>query len=124
MTPAAHPRDGRRRSLCLGPTDIDLSALVPLTSTACAVPRRDPTASACWNGVSGSREPLHHVTCTKFCTDSAEGQRRPSAHAYATTTTGEPMRTPRQPSQHTTNGQNWSFMDARPAAQGMYDPRN
>ncbi|MCD7437684.1 glutamate synthase large subunit [Streptomyces lincolnensis] len=34
------------------------------------------------------------------------------------------MRTPRQPSQHSTNGQNWSFMDARPAAQGMYDPRN
>src|SRR5919108_2342966 len=40
------------------------------------------------------------------------------------TTTGEPMRTPRQPSQHSANGQNWSFMDARPAAQGMYDPRN
>src|SRR4051812_1852198 len=40
------------------------------------------------------------------------------------TTTGEPMRTPRQPSQHPANGQNWSFMDARPAAQGMYDPRN
>lgn len=34
------------------------------------------------------------------------------------------MRTPRQPSQHSTNGQKWSFMDARPAAQGMYDPRN
>ena len=34
------------------------------------------------------------------------------------------MRTPRQPSQHSANGQNWSFMDARPAAQGMYDPRN
>ncbi|MFJ6081973.1 glutamate synthase large subunit [Streptomyces sp. NPDC092369] len=34
------------------------------------------------------------------------------------------MRTPRQPSQHSENGQNWSFMDARPAAQGMYDPRN
>lgn len=34
------------------------------------------------------------------------------------------MRSPRQPSQHSTNGQNWSFMDARPAAQGMYDPRN
>ncbi|WP_280889464.1 glutamate synthase large subunit [Streptomyces sp. LBL] len=34
------------------------------------------------------------------------------------------MRTPRQPSQHSTNGQNRSFMDARPAAQGMYDPRN
>ncbi|WP_420033146.1 glutamate synthase large subunit [Streptomyces sp. cg28] len=33
------------------------------------------------------------------------------------------MRTPRQPSQHST-GQNWSHMDARPAAQGMYDPRN
>lgn len=38
------------------------------------------------------------------------------------TTTGEPMRTPRQPSQHSANGQKWSFMDARPAAQGMYDP--
>lgn len=34
------------------------------------------------------------------------------------------MRTPRQPSQHSVSGQNWSFMDARPAAQGMYDPRN
>ncbi|MBZ6252074.1 glutamate synthase large subunit [Streptomyces olivaceus] len=34
------------------------------------------------------------------------------------------MRTPRQPSQHSASGQNWSFMDARPAAQGMYDPRN
>src|SRR4051794_16995956 len=34
------------------------------------------------------------------------------------------MRTPRQPSQHSTSGQKWSFMDARPAAQGMYDPRN
>ncbi|KOV88162.1 glutamate synthase [Streptomyces sp. NRRL WC-3618] len=34
------------------------------------------------------------------------------------------MRTPRQPSQHSENGQKWSFMDARPAAQGMYDPRN
>ena len=34
------------------------------------------------------------------------------------------MRTPRQPSQHSANGQNWSFMDARPAPQGMYDPRN
>ncbi|MFI7388793.1 glutamate synthase large subunit [Streptomyces sp. NPDC049813] len=37
------------------------------------------------------------------------------------------MRTPRQPSQHSTSGQdttNWSHMDARPAAQGMYDPRN
>ncbi|HSX97294.1 MAG TPA: glutamate synthase subunit alpha, partial [Streptomyces sp.] len=34
------------------------------------------------------------------------------------------MRTPRQPSQHSANGQKWSFMDARPAAQGMYDPRN
>ena len=35
------------------------------------------------------------------------------------------MRTPRQPSQHSTNDRlNWSFMDARPAAQGMYDPRN
>ncbi|MGW0579972.1 glutamate synthase large subunit, partial [Streptomyces sp. NPDC002920] len=34
------------------------------------------------------------------------------------------MRTPRQPSQHSANGRNWSFMDARPAAQGMYDPRN
>ncbi|MFH8465676.1 glutamate synthase large subunit [Streptomyces sp. NPDC017991] len=34
------------------------------------------------------------------------------------------MRTPRQPSQHSENGRNWSFMDARPAAQGMYDPRN
>ncbi|WP_055525972.1 glutamate synthase large subunit [Streptomyces graminilatus] len=34
------------------------------------------------------------------------------------------MRTPRQPSQHSGNGQKWSFMDARPAAQGMYDPRN
>ncbi|MEU6846252.1 glutamate synthase large subunit [Streptomyces sp. NPDC046716] len=33
------------------------------------------------------------------------------------------MRTPRQPSQHSA-GQNWSHMDARPAAQGMYDPRN
>jgi glutamate synthase (NADPH/NADH) large chain len=40
------------------------------------------------------------------------------------TTTGEPMRTPRQPSQHSTNGRNWSFMDARPAAQGLYDPRD
>ncbi|WP_338695537.1 glutamate synthase large subunit [Streptomyces sp. Q6] len=34
------------------------------------------------------------------------------------------MRTPRQPSQHSASGQNWSHMDARPAAQGMYDPRN
>ncbi len=34
------------------------------------------------------------------------------------------MRTPRQPSQHSVSGQNWSFMDAPPAAQGMYDPRN
>ena len=35
------------------------------------------------------------------------------------------MRTPRQPSQHSTNTHlNWSFMDARPAAQGLYDPRN
>lgn len=34
------------------------------------------------------------------------------------------MRTPRQPSQHSEIGQKWSFMDARPAAQGMYDPRN
>lgn len=34
------------------------------------------------------------------------------------------MRSPRQPSQHSTSGQNWSHMDARPAAQGMYDPRN
>ncbi|NEB79816.1 glutamate synthase large subunit [Streptomyces sp. SID14478] len=34
------------------------------------------------------------------------------------------MRTPRQPSQHSNNGLNWSHMDARPAAQGMYDPRN
>ncbi|MET7537113.1 glutamate synthase large subunit [Streptomyces sp. NPDC005349] len=31
------------------------------------------------------------------------------------------MRTPRQPSQHSMNQ---PFMDARPAAQGMYDPRN
>lgn len=35
------------------------------------------------------------------------------------------MRTPRQPSQHSVNTRlNWSFMDARPAAQGMYDPRD
>ncbi|MFI0236736.1 glutamate synthase large subunit [Streptomyces sp. NPDC016845] len=37
------------------------------------------------------------------------------------------MRTPRQPSQHSNNGRNLmnrSHMDARPAAQGMYDPRN
>ncbi|WP_394434945.1 glutamate synthase large subunit [Streptomyces sp. SGAir0957] len=37
------------------------------------------------------------------------------------------MRTPRQPSQHSNNGwnlMNRSHMDARPAAQGMYDPRN
>ncbi|MET9495292.1 glutamate synthase large subunit [Streptomyces sp. NPDC006552] len=37
------------------------------------------------------------------------------------------MRTPRQPSQHSSNGRiatNRSHMDARPAAQGMYDPRN
>ncbi|CAM5722299.1 hypothetical protein STENM223S_03442 [Streptomyces tendae] len=34
------------------------------------------------------------------------------------------MRTPRQPSQHSSNDRSWSFMDARPAAQGMYDPRN
>ncbi|MFJ8823344.1 glutamate synthase large subunit [Streptomyces sp. NPDC102467] len=37
------------------------------------------------------------------------------------------MRTPRQPSQHSNNGRvttNRSHMDARPAAQGMYDPRN
>ncbi|MEV5984178.1 glutamate synthase large subunit [Streptomyces sp. NPDC052051] len=35
------------------------------------------------------------------------------------------MRTPRQPSQHSaTDRTTWSFMDARPAAQGMYDPRD
>ncbi|WP_079034566.1 glutamate synthase large subunit [Streptomyces hirsutus] len=34
------------------------------------------------------------------------------------------MRMPRQPSQHSAHGQNWSFMDARPAPQGMYDPRD
>ncbi|MFZ3556850.1 MULTISPECIES: glutamate synthase large subunit [unclassified Streptomyces] len=34
------------------------------------------------------------------------------------------MRTSRQPSQHSNSGQTWSHMDARPAAQGMYDPRN
>ncbi|MFJ9036380.1 glutamate synthase large subunit [Streptomyces sp. NPDC102406] len=37
------------------------------------------------------------------------------------------MRTPRQPSQHSDNGwnlMNRSHMDARPAAQGLYDPRN
>ncbi len=34
------------------------------------------------------------------------------------------MRTPRQPSQHSTSDRNWSYMDARPAAQGLYDPRD
>src|SRR5690606_21079325 len=35
------------------------------------------------------------------------------------------MRMPRQPSQHSGNDRStWSFMDARPAPQGMYDPRD
>lgn len=38
------------------------------------------------------------------------------------------MRTPRQPSQHSEAsvniGSTWSHMDARPAPQGLYDPRN
>ncbi|QEV05854.1 glutamate synthase large subunit [Streptomyces prasinus] len=34
------------------------------------------------------------------------------------------MRMTRQPSQHPVHGQNWSFMDARPAPQGLYDPRD
>ncbi|OON71729.1 glutamate synthase large subunit [Streptomyces tsukubensis] len=35
------------------------------------------------------------------------------------------MRTPRQPSQHSAaTGSAWSHMDARPAAQGLYDPRD
>ncbi|WP_200260942.1 glutamate synthase large subunit [Streptomyces sp. HSG2] len=34
------------------------------------------------------------------------------------------MRSPRQPSQHSVTGRNRSFMDARPAAQGLYDPRD
>ncbi|MFJ3819705.1 glutamate synthase large subunit [Streptomyces nodosus] len=34
------------------------------------------------------------------------------------------MRMPRQPSQHSMNDRNRSFMDARPAAQGLYDPRD
>ncbi|MCX3063454.1 glutamate synthase large subunit [Streptomyces beihaiensis] len=34
------------------------------------------------------------------------------------------MRTPRQPSQHSNSAQGWALPDARPAAQGMYDPRN
>src|SRR6266702_7486833 len=106
MTPVAHLRDGRRRSLCPGPTDTDLSASVPLTSIAW---RGTPP----WpRGVRMLERSIRFPRTAPSCNlheilhSTAEGQRRPYAHAYATTTTGEPMRTPRQPSQHTTNGQN------------------